>query len=102
MSRRRATRAVVWLVAWSIYVGNIVALAWIWVDNGNLAMHTTADLLARSAGLAGLLAAYLALVQVVLLARLPILERLAPFDRLTQWHRWNGHLCVALVIVHVV
>jgi len=58
--------------------------------------------LARTAGLAGLIAAYLALVQVVLLARLPVLERLAGFDRLTHWHRWNGHLCIDLVIVHVV
>jgi predicted ferric reductase len=65
-------------------------------------MHTTADLLARSAGLAGLIGGYLALVQVVLLSRLPALERLAGFDRLTQWHRWNGHLCIVLVLVHVV
>ena len=77
-------------------------IAKIWVDNGNLTMHTTGDVLARTAGLAGLIAAYLALVQVVLLARLPLLERLAGFDRLTHWHRWNGHLCIDLVIVHVV
>ena len=77
-------------------------IAKIWVDNGNLTMHTTGDVLARTAGLAGLIAAYLALVQVVLLARLPVLERLAGFDRLTHWHRWNGHLCIDLVIVHVV
>jgi predicted ferric reductase len=93
---------VVFACAWGIYLGNIAALVKIWVDNGNLTMHTTADLLARSAGLAGLLAAFLALVQVVLLARLPVLERLAGFDRLTQWHRWNGHLCILLVVVHVV
>jgi predicted ferric reductase len=102
MRRRSATHAVALLVASAIYLGNIVALVWIWVDNGNLTMHTTADLLARTAGLAGLISAYLALVQVVLLSRLPILERLAGFDRLTQWHRWNGHLCIDLVIVHVV
>ena len=77
-------------------------IAKIWVDNGNLTMHTTGDVLARIAGLTGLIAAYLALVQVVLLARLPVLERLAGFDRLTHWHRWNGHLCIDLVIVHVV
>ncbi len=102
MRRDAATHAVALLVAWAIYLGNIGALVWIWVDNGNLAMHTTADLLARTAGLAGLISAYLALVQVVLLSRLPVLERLAGFDRLTQWHRWNGHLCIDLVIVHVV
>jgi hypothetical protein len=35
--------------------------------------------------LTGLLAAYAALLQVVLLARLPWLERLVGFDRLTVW-----------------
>jgi predicted ferric reductase len=102
MRGRAAAHAVALLLASAIYLGNIVALVWIWVDNGNLTMHTTADLLARTAGLAGLIGAYLALVQVVLLSRLPILERVAGFDRLTQWHRWNGHLCVLLVLVHVV
>ncbi len=24
------------------------------------------------------------------------------FDRLTVWHRWNGHLCIDLVVAHVV
>src|SRR5439155_22940453 len=102
MRRRGASHAVAFFVASTIYLGNIVALVLIWVDNGNLTMHTTADLLARTAGLAGLIGAYLALVQVVLLSRLPSLERLAGFDRPTQWHRWNGHLCIDLVIVHVV
>jgi predicted ferric reductase len=38
----------------------------------------------------------------VLLARLPVLERVTGFDQLTHWHRWNGHLCIDLVIAHVV
>ena len=102
MRRRTATHAVALLAAWALYLGVVAWLVKIWVDNGNLTMHTTADLLARSAALAGLVAAYLALVQVVLLCRLPLLERVAGFDRLTQWHRWNGHLCIVLVLVHVV
>src|SRR5207244_752487 len=81
-ARSGTAHAVVVLCAWAIYLGNIGWIAYFWVDNGNLLMHTTADLLARSAGLAGLIGAYLALVQVVLLARLPVLERLAGFDRL--------------------
>jgi len=102
MRRRAAAHAVALLAASAVYLGVIAWLVEIWVDNGNLTMHTTADLLARTAGLAGLIAAYLANVQVVLLSRLPFLERLAGFDRLTQWHRWNGHLCIVLVLVHVV
>src|SRR5204863_97998 len=62
MRGRTAAHAVALLLASAIYLGNIAALVWIWVDNGNLTMHTTADLLARTAGLAGLIGAYLALV----------------------------------------
>ena len=102
MRRRTATRVVALAVAWTVYLGNIAFLVWIWIHDHNLSMHTTADVLARSAGLAGLLGAYLALVQVVLLSRLPVLERVAGFDRLTHFHRWNGHLCIDLIIVHVV
>jgi predicted ferric reductase len=37
----------------------------------------------------------------VLLARIPWLERLAGFDRLTHWHRLNGWACITLVVAHV-
>ena len=39
---------------------------------------------------------------MILLARIPALERVVGFDRLTRWHRWNGHACIDLVIAHVV
>jgi hypothetical protein len=39
---------------------------------------------------------------VLLLARLPALERIVGFDRLTIWHRWNGHAVIDLVLAHVV
>jgi predicted ferric reductase len=49
-----------------------------------------------------LLSAYLALIQVLLLARLPFLERISGFDRLTVWHRVKGKLTLGLVLAHVV
>ncbi len=83
--------------------GNGVALIWLWWHGGNVAgVHSTGDLLTSIGRITGLEAAYLALVQVVLLARIPALERLVGFDRLTRWHRWNGHACIDLVILHVV
>ena len=45
---------------------------------------------------------YLALGQVLMLSRLPWLERLVGFDRLTVWHRRNGKACILLVLAHVV
>src|SRR5436309_9748311 len=60
------------------------------------------DLCTSLGRLTGLFSAYLALIQLLLLARLPVLERLMGFDRLTVWHRRNGKLCIALVAAHVV
>src|SRR5712691_2900096 len=64
--------------------------------------HTTGEALTSAARLTGLLSAYLALIEVVLLARLPFLERMVGFDRLTVWHRWNGHAVLDLALAHVV
>ena len=96
--RRRATGTLLAL----FFAGNVVAITWLWVHGGNLHPHTTGDLLTGIGRLTGLLGAYLALVQVILLARLPALERLVGFDRLTVWHRWNGHVCIDLIVAHVV
>ena len=86
----------------AVVAGNAVVIIWLWVHGGNLHPHSTGDKLTSAGRLTGLLGAYLALIQVVLLARLPVLERLVGFDRLTVWHRWNGHACIDLIIAHVV
>jgi len=96
--RRRATAV---LLA-AVLLGNAGVIIWLWVHGGNLHPHSTGDLLTGIGRLTGLLGAYLALIQVVLLARLPPLERLVGFDRLTVWHRWNGHACIDLILAHVV
>jgi predicted ferric reductase len=83
--------------------GNAAVIVWLWFHGGNVAdVHSTGDALTSIARITGLLAAYSALLQVLLLARLPWLERLAGLDRLTVWHRWNGHACLYLVLAHVV
>jgi predicted ferric reductase len=58
--------------------------------------------LAEIARLCGLLGAYLALVTLLLLARLPWLDRLAGFDRITVWHRRTGVACLLLLLGHAV
>jgi predicted ferric reductase len=87
---------------WLIVLANAVVIVWLWVHGGNLHPHTTGDLLTGIGRLTGLLGAYLALIQVILLARLHVLERLVGFDRLTVWHRWNGHVCIDLIVAHVI
>jgi predicted ferric reductase len=52
--------------------------------------------------LAGFAAAYLMLVMVVLIGRLPWLERAVGQDRLVRWHRRIGPWPLGLITVHVV
>jgi predicted ferric reductase len=102
-ARARATRLAIGVAVWTFLIGNAAGLVWMWWHGGNVTkVHTTGEALTSAARLTGLIGAYLALIQVVLLARLPFLERLAGFDRLTVWHRWNGHACLDLVLAHVV
>ena len=102
-TRARAGRVAIGIAVWTFLLGNAAGLVWLWWHGGNVTkVHTTGEALTSAARLTGLLSAYLALIQVVLLARLPFLERLAGFDRLTVWHRWNGHACLDLVLAHVV
>jgi predicted ferric reductase len=87
---------------WAVVLGNAALIVWLWIHGGNLTVPTTGDLLTSLSRLTGLLGAYLALLQVLLLARLPWFERVIGFDRLTVWHRWNGHACLDLILAHVV
>jgi predicted ferric reductase len=100
-ARPRARRAAGLAVVWVIVLGNAAAIFWLWAHGGNLSGKTTGEALTSVARITGLLSAYMALIQVVLLARLPALERLVGFDRLTVWHRWNGHATIDLVVAHV-
>ena len=99
---RRHGRALGLTVVWIVVLGNAAAIVWLWIHGGNLTLRSSGDVLTSIARLTGLLSAYLALIQVILLARVPALERLVGLDRLTVWHRWNGHACLDLVLGHVV
>jgi predicted ferric reductase len=48
----------------------------------------------------GLHAALLMIFQLVLIARLPWLDRRIGMDRLTIWHRWNGFALFWIVLLH--
>jgi len=102
LARRRTASS---LTAWSLGLlafGNAVAIVWLWYHGGNASqVRSQGELLTSIARITGLLGAYLALVQVILLARLRPLERAVGFDRLTVWHRWNGFATVWLIVAHV-
>ena len=105
-NRDAVLRWAVGAAVWAFVLGNVAAIVWLWVANHNLdfafAHNYWAAMWNRLGGLTGLLGAFLALVQVLLLARLPLLGRTIGFDRLTVWHRWNGYLVLVLVVAHTV
>jgi predicted ferric reductase len=94
---RRAIAAGLWL----LIALNAAVIVWLWLNGGGVSqVQGSADLFTSLGRITGLLAVYLALIQVLLLARLPPVERLVGFDRLTVWHRLNGKLCIVLVVAH--
>src|SRR3954447_23594846 len=94
-SWRRAVLATLWITASATLV--------LWLHGGGLhgmAAGPAAALTSLGRFL-GLVAAYLLLVQVVLIARIPALERTWGQDVLARWHRWVGFSSYNLVLAHI-
>jgi predicted ferric reductase len=82
-------------------LANGAVVVGLWVAGGGPAdIHDLASGLTGIGRVCGLLGAYLVLVQVLLLARIPLLDRSVGFDRLTVWHRRNGKVALGLLLVH--
>jgi predicted ferric reductase len=101
LSARRLQRPLVAAAVAAIVVANAAWMVHLWIHGGNLKTHSAGDVLNSIGRITGLLGAYLALLQVLMLARLPFLDRIIGFDRMTVWHRRNGKLCITLIVAHV-
>jgi predicted ferric reductase len=95
---RRLGRTVLFALA----VANLAVIIVLWLDGGGVSdVHSSADALSSGGRVAALLGAYLSLVAVMLLARVPVLERAVGFGRLTAWHRYAACGCLAMLLAHV-
>ena len=100
---RRPSRRVIATCLWLVIIVNSGVIVWLWLHGGGVSqVHTSAGVFTSLGRITGLVAVYLALIQILLLARLPAVERLVGFDRLTVWHRRNGKVCISLVVAHTV
>lgn len=87
----------------AIVLGNAAIIVWLWLRGGGIsAVHGTGEAFTSVGRITGLLGAYLLLIQILMLARLPFAEQLSGFDKITIWHRRNGKLCLYLILAHVV
>ena len=90
-------------VLWIAFIANGGVIVWLWLHGGGVsAVHSGSDLETSLGRITGLLGVYSALIQILLLSRLPALERLVGFDALSVWHRRNGKLCIYMVVAHTV
>jgi len=76
----------------------------LWVSNGGLQQIVGggADAVSGIGRLTGLWASDLLLLQVLLMARIPLVERAFGQDRLARWHRWTGFTSFWLMIAYIV
>jgi predicted ferric reductase len=82
-------------------LANAGVVVGLWVSSGG--PDDVQDLssgLTSAGRVAGLLGAYLVLLELLLLARIPLLERTYGFERLAVVHRINGRVAVGLLVGH--
>ncbi len=104
---RRAVRAVPrwWADAGGLAAAvSLLIVAALWVSNRGLQGIGGAwpDVMSSLGRLTGLLASDLLLLQVLLMARVPLVERAFGQDRLAHWHRWTGFTSFNLMVAHIV
>ncbi|HEY0718128.1 MAG TPA: ferredoxin reductase family protein [Streptosporangiaceae bacterium] len=74
----------------------VVALWW----SGTPSIHGLGGYLTGAGRILGLMAGYGVVVLVVLMARLPPLERGVGGDRLARWHAMGGRYTVTIIVAH--
>jgi predicted ferric reductase len=86
----------------ALVAANGAAIVVLWIRAGGVTdIDDLGSALSSAGRLAGLLGAAAALLALLLLARIPLLDRLYGFDRLAAWHRVDARACIALLLAHV-
>ena len=92
-----------WADAVGVAAGaTLLAVTALWVANGGVPDLTGGGAAAGLGRLAGLWASDLLLLQVLRMARIPMVERAFGQDRLARWHRWTGFTSFWLMVTHLV
>ena len=82
---------------------SLLWVVFLWAHGGGIqGLSSWSNGLMSTGRLTGLLASVLLLVQVILIARLPILERAFGQDRLLQQHRIVGFTSFNMMVAHIV
>src|SRR5689334_16616834 len=94
-----------WADAGALGAGiSLLVVTALWVRNRGVQQVLAGgpDGLSALGRLTGLWASDLLLLQALLMARVPLLERAFGQDRLARWHRWTGFTSFHLMLAHIV
>jgi predicted ferric reductase len=83
---------------------SLLVVTALWVRNGGVreTLDGGPDALSALGRWTGLIASDLLLLQVLLMSRVPLVERAFGQDRLARWHRWTGFASFHLMLAHIV
>jgi predicted ferric reductase len=84
-------------VLWVFVVGNLAVVEIVWFTSDLPTKHPLIDV----GRFFGLHVALVMIFQLLLIARIPWLDRRIGMDRLTSWHRWVGFTLVWTLVLHV-
>jgi predicted ferric reductase len=90
-----------WTVRAVLTAGAVAVVGMWWQDTTSASLGDFGASVTAAGRVVGLLASYLVLVQLLLMARLPWFERSVGLDRLAAWHRGLGTNVVLLITAHV-
>jgi predicted ferric reductase len=82
------------------WTGLVLAVLPWWFDTPAGSLDTTAKVFEAGGRITGLIAGYVLLVQVILMSRLPMLERWIGTRHLTLWHRELGGFVLISILTH--
>jgi predicted ferric reductase len=101
--RKRMTRVLgPWLLG-ALLLVNLGVITGLWIQHGGWPADTSRATLFTSIGqITALWGTFAALVQILLVARVPGLDGRFGMDRLVRWHRWTGFSLAWCLLAHVV
>jgi predicted ferric reductase len=73
----------------------------LWWQNTAFVRMSTAEWMVGAGRITGLLGGYTIAIVVLLMARVPALERRVGSDRVARWHAMSGRYAISLIVVHV-
>ena len=84
----------------AFFFGNFVILGLIFMLGAGPTAGSLGEIMTGVARACALVGTYLILVQLLLVARIPFLDRIYGHDRLTRIHKVNGHISFDLIVFH--